>query len=237
MKEHPRGVGMGVSDLMLARASQAAYEGKDAVQKRLNAERVFEIWDVRTDTQAYIAYVKKEVVVVFRGTEGKLDDIITDLKAWKTCRGRYRLHQGFVTAYMSIHREVAKLLKHCVDKQVYVTGHSLGGALAQICVLFNPQPKTKLVVFGSPKIGDRTVANAVSAVGGSFYVNHADIVPRLPRINYWQPETVKYFNAEDRVIENPSYWEMFTDRLLTVSERISDHSIERYIELVEKASV
>lgn len=234
MIEGSQGVGMGISDLMLARASQAAYEGKEAVKQCLQADRVFEVWDVRHDVQAYVAYIKKDVVIVFRGTEAKLDDIITDLKAWKTCRGRYRLHQGFVSAYMSVHRDIAKLIKHCVDKDVYITGHSMGGALAQICALFNPQPKVKLVVFGSPKVGDRTVAKAISQVGGSFYVNHADIVPRLPRLNYWQPTTVRYFNSEDKLIGDPSYWEMFTDRILTVSERVSDHSIARYIELLEK---
>ncbi|CAN0263726.1 unnamed protein product [Laminaria digitata] len=73
------------------------------------------------------------------------------------------------------------------DWEVFVTGHSLGGALATLATLDHqrryPEAKVTMYNFGSPRVGNRAFAKLYDRfVGDSFrVVNNKDIVARLPR--------------------------------------------------------
>lgn len=79
------------------------------------------------------------------------------------------------------------LLKYPDINKVCFTGHSLGGAIAQLAfALYRKFPCSKqafLITFGAPRIGDQKFVNAFSKINPLHYtniVNVQDPVPELP---------------------------------------------------------
>lgn len=88
---------------------------------------------ILADTQAIWAEAADHVVLAFRGTEGtKKLDIRTDLLGIKHRMGRLgKVHTGFYGALTIVWRDVIRRINAMeTSKPIYITGHSLGGALA-----------------------------------------------------------------------------------------------------------
>ena len=137
------------------------------------------------DTQAFLAKrdADRIAVLVFRGTEANSwKDVKTDLNArfYKSQDG-VKLHTGFRDAY----NQVGQQVKSAVDKltegySLYITGHSLGGALAVVATrALERDSLAACYTFGSPRVGNEEFGEEVRA---PIYrvVNAADGVPRLP---------------------------------------------------------
>ena len=93
--------------------------------------------DSDLDAFAYVLDGGKDeepVKLVFRGS-GTSVNIITDLLTWKTsgedlCPG-CSIHTGFYQVWASIEAQVLGLMTaYEKDREIVVTGHSLGGAMA-----------------------------------------------------------------------------------------------------------
>jgi hypothetical protein len=72
-----------------------------------------------------------DLAVVFRGTDFlQVQDWLVDLNANQS----EGFHEGFLTAYRSVESELLQALIQLAenDRRVYITGHSLGGALALV---------------------------------------------------------------------------------------------------------
>ncbi|WP_443217426.1 lipase family protein [Rhodopirellula sp. P2] len=66
-------------------------------------------------------------VIVLRGTESSLYDVLQDLNFIKSTNDNGSMHGGFRSGYSdSMHRQVNDLLHRFQSKQVWITGHSLG---------------------------------------------------------------------------------------------------------------
>jgi hypothetical protein len=140
--------------------------------------------DTRTDTQLFVLDAPRYTVVSFRGTAPSTDsvhtaiqDINTDLDAkgerWmfdgtfqgEKAAGRLglQIHRGFGQAFDSIRDKLrAKLeghLKGQPGKPLFVTGHSLGAALACLCACYlRSHPKfsshpVQLYTYAQPRVG------------------------------------------------------------------------------------
>jgi hypothetical protein len=192
----------------LAVASDLAYlaaaEGAEAFRSRLGLEaRLVSVGN----TQVYLATNDDHIVVAFRGTEspttieGLKDWLLTDAANLLIVpEGRLgtdlaaagvgaRFHQGFVTAIGAVWEQVLEGVeaeRKKKDRPLWVTGHSLGGALALLAAwLFHRKfiPVHQVYTYGGPMIGN---ADAVRAFdhelsGKVFrYVNCTDPVPKLP---------------------------------------------------------
>mmetsp|Transcript_15172 Transcript_15172/g.15724 ORF Transcript_15172/g.15724 Transcript_15172/m.15724 type:complete len:345 (+) Transcript_15172:17-1051(+) len=150
----------------------------------------------------------------FRGTEN-LDNVITDLNIktfdWK--KMQCKAHLGFYEAFKRLKPEIkSSVLKLAVDekvKAVVYTGHSLGGAIAQICSLyFNDLAvtnqlnlKNNLITFGAPRALDKKCAGKIAKIPNMNVnmrvVYDEDIVPQVP--------TTPYFHTGSLIkISNPS---------------------------------
>jgi predicted lipase len=136
-------------------------------------------------TEAILVGFNDFVVLAFRGTEAtSIKDIKADTRA-KTiaCETRGKIHAGFDAAFNNVRSEIEQELKQegIRDKPLFVTGHSLGGALATIAAkkLSHTAGIAACYTFGSPRVGDEQwVENIKTPV--YRLVNAADCVTMLP---------------------------------------------------------
>jgi hypothetical protein len=115
-----------------------------------------------TDTQAFLAESSDGyAVLAFRGTETvKRQDIAIDAKAMKVSVLEGRIHSGFRAAYDSVAKEIERSVLKLPDVPLYITGHSLGAALATVATqklehnLRIREMIAACYTFGSPRVGD-----------------------------------------------------------------------------------
>ncbi|XP_073112069.1 uncharacterized protein [Elaeis guineensis] len=160
-------------------------------------EKICFLDNISTDTQATIwrDSLRRRLVIAFRGTEqAKWKDLRTDLMLVPAGLNPERLggdfnqevqvHSGFLNAYDSVRNRIITLIKDLIGSSesmpkwhVYVTGHSLGGALATLLAL-------ELSSSQMAKVGNRRFAELYNEkVKDSWrVVNHRDIIPTVPRL-------------------------------------------------------
>jgi triacylglycerol lipase len=138
-------------------------------------------------TQAFLAYGKDDnyLFLSFRGTEStSIKDIKSDAKANQTtCETSGDIHCGFKEAFEKVHI----LIQQDLDQErfstspLFITGHSLGGALATVAAkkLKHEGGIASCYTFGSPRVGDD---EWIKGIKTSVYrvVNAADCVTMLP---------------------------------------------------------
>jgi triacylglycerol lipase len=137
--------------------------------------------DARTGTQAFAAIGAEgsAAFIVFRGTQpDDPSDIGTDAKAvlvdWQA---QGKVHLGFREALNSVWEPIESWLP-ATGLQTWVTGHSLGAALATLAAALVPQ--SRLVNFGSPRVGNDAFASQFDGRSVKRYVGCCDLVTRLP---------------------------------------------------------
>ncbi len=193
--------------LLLANCSNLAYE--DLEQNNIKLKELgFELHAVidnkTTGTYAYIAKHEKFAVLCFRGTEKNFSDILTDLKIrfFQTEKGK--LHSGFFNAYLSIDSEIKHYLQHLQHLPLYITGHSLGGALAIIAMTQLPRKNiVACYTYGCPKIGDDKFVRSHSNAPIYSIMNCLDIVTYIPWTlfkNYQSIGYVRYLSPNSRLL-------------------------------------
>lgn len=134
------------------------------------------------------------VWLAFRGSE-EAEDWKANLKFTTTSwpdGGGGRVHYGFYTQYAQIRKTVFKT----VDEKVaagwvnfHVTGHSLGGAIAELVAMAlahrHPNVRVQMINFGAPGVGDKHWVSAFNSKIklATRIVNNKDIVTCLPGHN------------------------------------------------------
>lgn len=174
------------------------------------------------DTQCFVTSTPDLVLVAFRGTEAKWQDVLTDASCRPAPFSRElggQVHTGFRDAYRSIAPEIKRAVEAVrrkpdgTPRTVCLIGHSMGGALAQLAALDlrledarrGTAGRVQVYAFGSPKVGDRRFCAEFDAriPDCRRFVFADDIVPRLP------PAVSRYIP-------------FFTERLPLVAERFPD---------------
>ncbi|XP_062166695.1 uncharacterized protein LOC133872999 isoform X2 [Alnus glutinosa] len=179
-------------------------------------EKICFLDNASTDTQVAIwrDSARRRLVVAFRGTEqARWKDLRTDLmlvpaglnpeRIGGDFKQEIQVHSGFLSAYDSVRTRIISLIKlaiGCIDDlaepilkwHVYVTGHSLGGALATLLALELSSSQlakrgaifVTMYNFGSPRVGNKKFAELYNEkVKDSWRViNHRDIIPTVPRL-------------------------------------------------------
>ena len=107
--------------------------------------------------QCYILDNDERILVAFRGTEPtEVSDILADLELIR----EDGVHRGFLEEYQKIEREVnaaVSALQEKKERPVYITGHSLGGAIACIYALHHQDSValyTYCLLYTSPRPRD-----------------------------------------------------------------------------------
>ena len=103
------------------------------------------------------------------------------------------LHEGFYESYLALQPGVSAALKTLggsAAPYVYVTGHSLGAAMAEVAtfeLVTQAFPVIAAYTFGTPRVGNPAWADAyraavVAAKGAASFrvIHNEDPVPHLP---------------------------------------------------------
>lgn len=188
--------------------------------------------------QCYVAADESKIILAFRGTQvvksehvGDLErlrdtvknvlrDIITDAKVrlvpWSG-RAAGRVHQGFAGSLNellpALSERVAALRSDNPRRKLWLTGHSLGGALATLAA-DRLEAVQGLHTFGSPQVGDATFAANFKQPGWRFR-NHTDVVAWAPSgvTGYQHIAAGRYFDRHRKLCDEPGLAGLLKDGL------------------------
>ena len=195
-----------------------------------------------TDTQAFLAESNDGyAVLAFRGTEiSKRQDMKIDAQAMRVSVLEGKIHAGFRIAYDSVAKEIEKSILKLKDVPLYITGHSLGAALATVATqrlehhLEIREIIAACYTFGSPRVGD---SHYDIKFKSPIYriVNTTDVVTVIPLLamGYVHIGDIRYLGRTDgefrRGIPVFHRWYLF---MLTMFKFfgpvVGDHAIIEY---------
>lgn len=168
------------------------------------------IYDAKWDLFALVGYFPqwKAKLIVFRGTNSHdLKNWIEDFDAWRTkfplpfpnSHGAL-IHSGFykMFAQSALKPNVTAAMKRLIEKYgadgpTHVVGHSMGGAIADLCALWMKfkmnLTDVRVTTFGSPRTGNHEFAKFFNNTFSQSwrFTHNRDIVPALPWevFGYW----------------------------------------------------
>jgi len=164
----------------------------DEILNKVGMEKIGEIFS--DDTSTYGLLIKAEafnkalqtkttsLVLAFRGTNG-LDDWKINFRAnQRRFNNLGNVHSGFQQAFLSIKDELLNL-PAIYDYPLFITGHSLGAALATLCTSYlsnNGINPDACYTYGSPRVGNDEFAESLSDNNIYRVINHCDIVTTVP---------------------------------------------------------
>ncbi|MBM2826651.1 MAG: Lipase 3 protein [Dehalococcoidia bacterium] len=202
-------------------------------------------------TECFVTGNDDALIVAFRGTQD-LRDWMTDVRISLVDVPGGKAHKGFRTALLYVWQDLWQYIQSERGRRgLWVTGHSLGGALANLLVaklrLEEDEPVNGLYTFGQPRVGDRELARTFDFdfEPQTFrYVNNNDIVARVPfrSMGYSHVGLFKYFD-EDGNQRDMNWWDLVVERikgevkdlLEPGSDDLKDHALEGYIANLERA--
>ncbi|WP_205950607.1 lipase family protein [Pantoea stewartii] len=152
--------------------------------------------DPEGDTQLYYVYNNNKIVIAWRGT-ASLTDGITDASfrpvESDSCNIKSectslvpvgKVHTGFWAGYTLIERMFENQLNELSNKiegrDLFICGHSLGGALALIHSAKLKESKPLLYTYGMPRTFTKNAVDVLSSITHYRHVNDQDPVPSVP---------------------------------------------------------
>lgn len=244
----------------MARISKEVYLTKSDTDQRPDEAKILE--NLTRDDSNFIQVVgadknsaqgaliehKKFYCMAFRGTN-ELADWIDNINAFAVDNLFGKFHRGFWNSVEDIweplYSKYVELNKQN-KRPLFITGHSLGGAMATIAasrLIHLDLPFTSVYTFGQPRALSRESARIFNAECKSrFYRfhNNNDLVTRVPTrlMGYSHVGTYLYISSEKTIYREPGFWFRFLDivdgALDAVREKgidgVEDHSMDRYLE-------
>ncbi|MDE9431976.1 lipase family protein [Xenorhabdus bovienii] len=151
------------------------------------------------NTQLFYVANNKELIVSWRGT-AQGQDVLTDLEfkpipLTEEYLNKGKAHQGFWQSFMAINNNVVQIKngdkitrinifddikKLAEDKNIFICGHSLGGALA---LLHSAQLRTYnpcLYTYGMPRVFTYSAVMEINNIIHYRHINQNDPVPTVP---------------------------------------------------------
>ena len=148
--------------------------------------------------QAYVVTEMDKIIVAFRDTGSdkrweRILNMLTDARA--TLKklsflddpelAQISAHEEFVSEYMLFRDKVIDYVSKHPDKEIYVVGHSLGGALTTLAsfdIAATLGREVNAITFGAPRVGMEEFRNAFNNLPIKMYryVVANDPIPRVP---------------------------------------------------------
>jgi len=206
----------------------------------------------KNSAQAVIIEHKDFICWAFRGTN-ELVDWIDNLNAFSIKQLFGEFHKGFWNSVEDIWSglwEKQNELQNQNKRPLFITGHSLGGAMATIAAarLINEDiPFSAVYTFGQPRAMTRDTSLIFNSECKSRYFrfhNNDDIVTRVPArvMGFSHIGSYLYITNEMEIHREVGFWFRFIDNIpLNLSDLkanfidgIKDHNMDNYILAVEK---
>jgi hypothetical protein len=228
----------------MAKMAEIAYlDGKEAKEKfKEEGFPNHKFWDI-DGAQVHAVWVnetpkaKGVYVLAFRGTEpDELSDVLADLNAFpdKGVSGGW-VHNGFQNELEKVWEEIkAHKASHKDDCYFYITGHSLGGAMATLAASrFNLIDRVDcLFTYGSPRVGTRGFVKSCKFLHYR-HKNNNDLVTTVPLflMGYKHHGILRYINFYGNV-RKLTTWQMIKDKWRGwksgILDGMMDHGIGNY---------
>lgn len=228
---------------LLAKISQLSYSNDSSDYKSLLIDQ-WKFTDYCTfsikDTQALVTTNDDVVIIAFRGTEwSKIRDIITDVSAELIAGPLGFVHAGFKHALDCVWDTMLPVINKYNknnNKTIWITGHSLGAALAVIAAAYLSLSKkfvSGIYTFGQPRTGDNVFKTNYNLICGERtfrFVNNKDIITDLPleAMRYRHVNSLKFFD-ENGLLYDTEQKNTIIDKL-ELPELLTDHKIQNYID-------
>lgn len=181
------------------------------------------------DNAAIFGHTPEGSIIAFRGTmplntaaglSNWLENLDSDLITEFDFPGK--IDRGFVTAFNRFN-----LPGENEFETIYFTGHSLGGAIAQLASFILHPWVNECVTFASPRVGDANFAIELNeAVSVTCYENYGDIVPTLPPFNYITAGNPKFIVDGKFTVDLPADWQHAPWRAALQGHLLVKHSID-----------
>ena len=221
--------------LHLARLSQWAYPGGLCTNQDYKDEREFledmekkkkkaAVWGFKDFNYVYsedmkiLAFItrnRRDVIICFRGTViNNISNWRADFRASRASMDSFGgVHKGFNTALSSVWEGIKNHISPRKKQRVWLTGHSMGGALALLAgVRFVTEFKKfdKYLIkgiygFGSPRVGDKEFESAFknSCLHNRCFIfaKYNDVITVVPPyikkiMEYRDVGSIKYFDRK-----------------------------------------
>ncbi|DBA98706.1 TPA: hypothetical protein ACH3X1_014479 [Trebouxia sp. C0004] len=160
----------------------------------------------QANVKCLVAWSHHTLVVAFRGT-ANLTNACADVKAWmvhqspvtprQLLHAAPKVHSGFHSAWeiSGLKAAVMELIQSQIsseaaaDMTVFLTGHSLGGAMANLAAVDISRMMTwasvKVYTVGAPRVGNHAYARMYNKLVPDTWsiINHRDPVPQMAK--FW----------------------------------------------------
>ena len=233
----------------MAILSGLAYKEPSEVDKKFRKHGFYNTkYCDKKGAQCYVVWNDTDAVICFRGTEPKeMSDIKADLNAIqrKGLHNTGDVHSGFQGEINKIWDLILEKVNELKDHKIYVTGHSLGGAMATICAKRLQEQNITvqcLYTYGSPRVGDRRWVKSLQIPHYRFQ-NNNDVVCKVPFwIMGYRHHGKNVYIGYDGRFGKMNMWRRFIDsmrgRFKAWSKRqffdgIYDHDITTYTKRVK----
>ena len=172
------------------------------------------IWNHESGAKVYVAWNDEYAVVSFTGTEADCGpvDILADLNFFPKSSGQGGfVHRGFKNSFDSIWGDLKTILDKIDGRYIWLTGHSMGGALAI-------HAASRIIAkgcytFGSPRMSSGAFNKTVLTPTYRIVKNN-DIITRVPTPPIYCHCGDNYFITDDqKILVNPGALRMFKERL------------------------
>ena len=189
-----------------------------------HAEYCKAIYDSGGSQKDEVAFeVKQELgisIIVIRGTANNanvLSDI--DVRLVDDSRTGIKLHKGFRDASLGVMEIIDR--EHTIEQTVRITGHSLGGAVAQIIGMWLHRrgKNVQIFTYGSPKVSSQVLSSGQPTHWR--VVRRSDPIPFTPPWPY--SHTGLFIDSQDLD------WGPDNDNGLISKTDGLDHAIAKYV--------
>ena len=165
----------------------------------------------KTDAQYFLEQDDKAKVqyIAIRGTANRrniLED--AEMRIREDLALAIPVHAGFDATTRVLYADMKPYLKK--DYKTYITGHSLGGAIAAVLAIYMFEDKydvVKVVTFGQPKFTTTAGVERLGFLTITRVVDENDVVPMLPPTTFINRRHGSYEHAGPEIIllEGPRY--------------------------------
>ena len=206
--------------------------------------------------QGLVIEHERSIIAGFRGAD-EFGDWLDNIDVVSVEFGFGEVHKGFLNALLDIWpaiksriRELRPVGRHSQHLPLWLTGHSLGGAMATLAaaqLIDEDTPFYGVYTFGQPRVGNREFARIynLEAASRSFrFQNNNDIVSRVPAraMGYSHVGNFVYISEDQKTLSSDvGFWFRFLDRVRGAVEDlgdlnfdgVKDHAMAGYLKAIE----